>query len=74
MLEEKLWLRLRSYIDGADKIEVVFAQLLDVAVELEELDAAGYVLERPVEADGIHLARSLAHARPAVVARPLEQR
>jgi hypothetical protein len=35
----------------------VLAQLLDAAAELEELAQAGYVLERPVEADGLLLSR-----------------
>ena len=55
--DERLWLRLRQYVDGAEALEVVLAQLIDVAIELEELSAAGYVLERPVEADGLVLSR-----------------
>jgi hypothetical protein len=55
--DDKRWLRLRSYIDGAEKIEIVLAQLRDLTVELEDLHQAGYVLDRPVEADGICLAR-----------------
>ena len=35
----------------------MLSQLLDVAFDLEELGAACYVLDRPVEADGICLAR-----------------
>jgi hypothetical protein len=55
MAAEKLWLRLRQYVDGAETIEVVLAQLLDVAVEIEELALVGYVLEAPVEADGLRM-------------------
>lgn len=54
---ERRWLRLRSYVDGAETLEVVLAQLLDAAAELEELALAGYVLERAVEADGLMLGR-----------------
>ncbi|HKD33447.1 MAG TPA: hypothetical protein VKB73_08260 [Gaiellaceae bacterium] len=60
--DERLWLRLRQYVDGAEALEVVLAQLIDVAIEIEELSAAGYVLERPVEADGLVLSRS-SHSR-----------
>jgi hypothetical protein len=56
MAAEKLWLRLRQYVDGAETLEVVLAQLLEVAAEIEELALAGYVLEAPVEADGLRMA------------------
>ena len=36
---------------------MVLAHLLDAMLELEELARAGYVLERPVEADGLRLSR-----------------
>jgi hypothetical protein len=55
---DKLWLRLRQYVDGADTLEVVLAQLLEAAVELEELAAAGLELEAPAEADGLLLRQS----------------
>jgi hypothetical protein len=42
---------------GAGSLSVVLSQLLDAAVELEELAQAGYVLEQPVEADGLRLSR-----------------
>ena len=47
----------RHYIDGLEDIGLVVSQLVDLAAELEELSAAGYVLERPVEADGLVLSR-----------------
>jgi hypothetical protein len=43
-------------VDGAETRRVVLAQLLEVAVEIEELALAGYVLEAPVEADGLRMA------------------
>ncbi len=55
--DEPIWLRLRQYVDGAESVDVVLAQLLDAALELEELAAAGYTLDRPVEADGMRLSR-----------------
>ena len=56
---ERLWLRLRQYVDGAETLEVVLAQLLDAAAEIEEV--AHYRLERLVEADELMLGR---HALP----------
>ena len=50
-------MQLRSYVDGAGSLEVVLAQLLDVCLEIEELVAAGYVLERPAEADALAISR-----------------
>ena len=44
--DEPSWLRLRQYVDGADSLSVVLSQLLDAALELEELAQAGYVLQR----------------------------
>ena len=35
--DEPIWLRLRQYVDGADSLSVVLSQLLDAALELEEL-------------------------------------
>lgn len=68
---DKLWLRLRQYIDGADTLEAVLAQLLDAAVELEELAQAGYILEQPVEADGLLLSQNGSATGSATVrARP----
>jgi hypothetical protein len=55
--DEHIWLRLRQYVDGAEEIEVVLSQLHDAVAEIEELALAGYVLERPVEADGLRLSR-----------------
>ena len=49
----------------AGSLDVVVAQLLDAALELEELAAAGYVLDRPVEADGIRLSRAGTNPRSA---------
>ncbi len=54
---EPRWVQLRQYVDGAETLDVVLAQPLDAAAELEELAQAGYVLERPVEADGLVLGR-----------------
>jgi len=52
---ERLWLRLRQYVDGAETLEVVLAQLLDAVAEIEEL--AHHRLERLVEADVLMLGR-----------------
>ena len=52
---ERLWLRLRQYVDGAETLEVVLAQLLDAGAEIEEL--ARYRLKRLVEADELMLGR-----------------
>jgi hypothetical protein len=73
MADEPIWLRLRQYVDGADSLDIVLAQLLDVALELEQLAQAGYVLDRPVEADGLGLRRVAAavpHSCPNVRNRP----
>jgi hypothetical protein len=56
---ERLWLRLRQYVDGAETLEVALAQLLDAAAEIKEV--AHYRLERLVEADELMLGR---HALP----------
>ena len=55
--DERVWLRLRQYVDGASSLEVVLSQLLDVAVEIEELAAAGFTLQDPAVADGMVLRR-----------------
>jgi hypothetical protein len=59
-----VWVQLRSYVDGCEGLEAVLAPLLDVCVELEELSAAGYVLEQPVEADGLRLGRVATAGEP----------
>ena len=41
------------------------AAILDAALEIEELAQAGYVLERPVEADELRLSRVASNPRSA---------
>jgi len=52
---ERLWLRLSRYVDGAETLEVVLAQLLDAAAEIEEVTHCR--LKRLVEADELMLGR-----------------